>query len=343
MNSENKRAILCITASGGVLAKRLAHTFEADILSTERLNLEGAKTFEHFSDMVAFGFSKYDALVFIMATGIVVRSIAPHVKDKYEDPAVVVIDECGQYAISLLSGHIGGANALTIELADALGAHAVITTATDVHGYGAFELYLANRGIEPKPHRALSKWVNLCLVEGRPVWIIDEAAQISQPKGCTLGQLHEIETYEEGQVVYIGTEASAMSYKQCKAVIPLRSIVVGLGFRKGKSKVQLMAALETSLAQANILKASIACFATIELKAKEEGLIHLSQELQIPIVIIDEQAIQKVQQLFEGSQFVNETVGITSVCEPCAYLASGGNLIHSKIINDGITTAFGRK
>ncbi|MDD4601895.1 MAG: cobalamin biosynthesis protein CbiG, partial [Negativicutes bacterium] len=130
-----KLAIISVTNKGALLAEKLAHSLTADstvFQKTGRNPIKADYVFSNLRDLVADSFNQYDGLIFIMATGIVVRVIAPFVNDKRFDPAVVVIDDSGQYAISLLSGHIGGANELTEQISSAIGAKAVITTATDI-------------------------------------------------------------------------------------------------------------------------------------------------------------------------------------------------------------------
>jgi cobalt-precorrin 5A hydrolase len=342
MSSDHKRAYIAVTEAGFTIAKMLKISLGGQILGTERHRDKIDQGFPSFSDAVDHAFKHYDELVFIMALGIVVRSTASYVKDKYSDPAIVVVDDLGLHAISFLSGHIGGANELTLKIAEVIGASPVITTATDIHGKGAFELYLRDRSIEPKPYREISKWANMNLAEGRHLWIIDENALIPLPKGCTAGTEAKLKDYPKGQVLYIGERDTPELRQKCKALIPIKTLVIGLGFRKGKTQTELQKAIEETLAAYQLNFSAIKTFATIGLKAKEEGLIALSKTHNIPITIIEESAIEAVQHLFKTSAFVEETVGVKNVSEPCAYLASGGTLLHEKRIVDGVTVAVGR-
>ena len=342
MNSDHKRAYIGITEAGLKIAGRLKDRLDGHILSTERHGALADRSFSAFSDMVDYAFKHYTELVFIMALGIVVRSTAPYVEDKYADPAIVVVDDLGLHAISFLSGHIGGANELTLRIAEIIGAHPVITTATDIHGKGAFELYLRARGIEPEPHREICKWANMELVEERPIWVIDENAFLALPIGCTAGLQSMLEDYPEGQVIYIGDCDTPRLRQKCKALIPTKNLVIGLGFRKGKTQQELLSAIKETLKSHGLNFEAIKTIATIGLKAKEEGLMKLSETYHIPVTIIAESDIKEIQQLFNSSSFVNETLGITSVSEPCAYLASSGQLIYEKWIVNGVTVAVGK-
>lgn len=342
MNSDHKRAYIGITEAGLKIAGRLKERLDGHILSTERHGALANRSFSTFSDMVDYAFKHYTELVFIMALGIVVRSTAPYVKDKYTDPAIVVVDDLGLHAISFLSGHIGGANELTLEIAGIIGAHPVITTATDIHGKGAFELYLKARGIEPEPYREISKWANMTLVEENPLWVIDENAFLTLLIGCTAGLQSKLEDYLEGQVIYIGECDTPMLRQKCKALIPTKNLVIGLGFRKGKTQQELLSAIKETLKSHGLNFEAIKTIATIGLKAKEEGLITLSDTYHIPITIIEAFDIKEIQHRFKSSEFVNATLGITSVSEPCAYLASGGELLYEKRIVDGVTVSVGK-
>lgn len=342
MNSDHKRAYIGITEAGLKIAGRLKEHLDGHILSTERHGALADRSFSAFSDMVDYAFKHYTELVFVMALGIVVRSTAPYVKDKYTDPAIVVVDDLGLHAISFLSGHIGGANELTLKIAEIINAHPVITTATDIHGKGAFELYLKARGIEPEPYREISKWANMTLAEENPLWVIDENAFLALPIGCTAGLQSKLKDYPEGQVIYIGECDTPTLRQKCKALIPTKNLVIGLGFRKGKTQLELLSAIKETLKNHGLNFEAIKTIATIGLKAKEEGLITLSDTYHIPITIIDEFDIKEIQHRFKSSAFVNATLGITSVSEPCAYLASGGEILFEKRIVDGVTVSVGK-
>lgn len=342
MNTDHKRAYIAVTESGFKIATALKSHLKGHVLGTKRQDDTIDLSFSNFSDLVDYAFKQYKELVFIMATGIVVRSIAPHVKDKYQDPAIVVVDDLGRHAISLLSGHIGGANALTQEIAALIGANPVITTATDIHGKGALELYLRDRGLDPQPYREISKWANRNLVEGKPLWLIDVNTTLDPPKGFTAGLEEKLDAYPVGQVVYVGDRDTPQLRQRCKALIPTRTLVIGIGFRRGKSESQIRRAIEETLEDHQLSFGAIRSVATIGIKAREAGLIALSQAHGFDIVIVDEGAIKRVQHLFVASDFVEATVGVKCVSEPSAYIASGGKLIVGKQVIDGVTVSVGR-
>ena len=166
-----KIAVLSVTLKGALLGERLRQTMAmpVDLYSRARGGLpEATVPFENLSELVGTIFNQYDGLVFIMATGIVVRVVAPHVKDKRSDPAVVVMDDAGIHAISLLAGHIGGANELTEKVAVAVGARPVITTATDVAHLAAPDVLAVKMELAIEPFEDL-KLVNAAIVAGERV------------------------------------------------------------------------------------------------------------------------------------------------------------------------------
>ena len=170
-------ALFCLTPGGVRLAKRLAAMLPLTCFTSEKLLEEGFLPFENgFASAAREAFSSYSALIFIGATGIAVRVLAPLVNDKFSDPAVVVIDERGQHVISLLSGHAGGANALSRYLAGMLGADPVITTATDVNEMAALDTLAFQLNARMSDFRAAVKTVNQMLVSHQRVglWWDDE-------------------------------------------------------------------------------------------------------------------------------------------------------------------------
>ena len=156
-------AILTVTDTGFKLAEKISARTGGDIFGK-------GKNFDSLKNFVAEIFTKFDALIFICATGIAVRVIAPHIVSKLQDPAVIVIDERGQNVISLLSGHVGGANELTLKIAAALNANPVITTATDVENKFAVDSFAAKLGLRPEPKDAI-KIINSAILHNEEIYL----------------------------------------------------------------------------------------------------------------------------------------------------------------------------
>ena len=147
-----RAAVVSFTGRGSRLNRKIVEIlksrgWDCEGWTREKFAVSGLNIMEGtLADWTGKNFPEADALIFVGACGIAVRAVAPWVKDKFQDPAVVAADEGGQFVISLLSGHAGGANRLTRELAAALGAVPVITTATDVNGRFAVDVFAAENG-----------------------------------------------------------------------------------------------------------------------------------------------------------------------------------------------------
>ena len=143
--------------------------------------------YQDLSTWTAEHFAADDALVFVGASGIAVRAIAPHVQDKFTDPAVVSVDEAGRFAVPLLSGHVGGANDLARAIADVLGAQAAVSTATDVNGLFAVDEWAARHGLAIV-ERDVAKEISAALLEGRAVGYETDFDIEDQPQGVAKGK-----------------------------------------------------------------------------------------------------------------------------------------------------------
>ena len=158
-----RTAIISLTANGARIAEKIATKVGGQTFAKGR-------NFNKLADLVAEIFGKFDGLIFICAAGIVVRMIAPHIVSKLSDPAVLVIDERGQNVISLLSGHVGRANELAVEIAKAIEANPVITTATDVAGKFSIDAVASKLGLVPEPKEAI-KAINAAILRGEEVFV----------------------------------------------------------------------------------------------------------------------------------------------------------------------------
>lgn len=269
-------------------------------------------------------FADYEALVFIGAAGIAVRAIAPYVRDKLKDPPVIVADENGNFVIPILSGHVGGANSLAAEIADALGAQSVITTATDVSGAFSVDVFAKENELKIANREGIAK-VSLSALEGKPVTI------------C-------IKDYppEDPVDVLIADEKAAEGLKDsAKIVLCPKKYAIGMGCRRGKSFEELRAFAEEVLHANGIDINDAGCIATIDVKKDEEGLKRLSQAWRMPLITFDAGLLAKAKGEFSHSETVLEKVGVDNVCERAAVLAagSGSQIKIKKNARDGMTIA----
>ena len=279
------------------------------------------------------GFRQADALVFVCASGIAVRAIAPHVKDKRTDPAVLVLDEGGTFVIPLLSGHLGGANALAEALAIQLGATPVLTTATDVNGLFAVDVFAKANDLFIED-MALAKAVSAALLAGEKVGFRSNLpVEGALPAGLT---------EDEADLGILVSAADKNPFPRTLRLIP-RRYTAGLGCRRGKSEAELEAFLRENLERYGVGLHELKALASIDLKKDEPGLASLAGKLAVPFLTYSAEELQAVPGDFTASAFVKETTGVDSVCERAAVLSSGGTLIMRKVAENGMTFALAKQ
>lgn len=292
-----------------------------------------------------------NALVFIGAAGIAVRCIAPYVRDKYTDPAVVVVDDMGKYVIPILSGHIGGANELAGEIADIIGAEAVITTATDLHGLFAVDEFARKNGLFITSREG-AKQISSALLEGKTVGLSCKRGQIQgvvpeglhvPPERGDAGRifLSAFLPDDVGEADDAGTDGAAD--KRMLHLVP-KSLVVGMGCRRGVSEDKLETFLLETLHKNRLCPQAVAAIASLDLKKEETGLNLLAQKLRIPFFTFTKEELNRVTGEFHSSAYVEKMTGVDNVCERSAVLASeGGTLLVPKTIGDKMTLAVAEK
>ena len=284
-------------------------------------------------DWAEKAFAEADALLFCCASGIAVRAIAPHVRDKRTDPAVLVLDEGGTFVIPLLSGHLGGANALAEDLARKLGATPVLTTATDVNGLFAVDVF-AKRNDLYIEDMALCKAVSAALLNREQVGFRSDLPVTGVlPRELTAGK---------ADLGILVSAAGEKPFPRTLRLIP-RRYAAGLGCRRGKSEAELEAFLMENLARCGVDVHALRTLSSIDLKRDEPGLVALSEKLDLPFLTYSAEELQAAPGDFTASAFVKETTGVDSVCERAAVLASGGQLIVRKVAENGMTFALAKQ
>ena len=275
------------------------------------------------------GFQSADALIFVCASGIAVRAIAPWVRDKKTDPAVLVLDERGTFVIPLLSGHIGGANALAETLAAALGATPVVTTATDCSGLFAVDVF-AKRNHLTITDMGAAKAVSAALLNGEPVgFCSDLPVSGALPQELTAG---------DAPIGVCVSRADRAPYAATLRLIPQR-FALGVGCRRGKDPAAFDAFVRRVLAAHGVSVAELRCVASIDLKKDEPALLAFAEANGLPFETYAADELNAVPGDFSGSAFVRETTGTDCVSERAAVRACGGTLTVKKIAEDGMTCA----
>ena len=261
-------AFIAFTEKGLTLAKHLAQGLEQHGQNTSVTYGFGPKKVSH-TKWAREKFEVADALVFIGATGIAVRTIAPLIQSKKDDPAVIVLDEMGQNCIPLLSGHLGGANNLARMLSDFCGANLVITTASDVNGVFAVDSWAASQNLLV-PETAGIKLITAALLRGETV----ECATAfpidgETPQGVEIIPIHTVFKDDGRPRFHVGCRVDTVA--DLDVIVPVA--VLGVGCRKGTTAERIEESAALFLEEAGIHPASLCCVASIDLKAEEPGLI----------------------------------------------------------------------
>ena len=286
-------------------------------------------------------FYEYDAIIAIMASGILIRSIAQLIESKVSDPAILNIDDNANFVISTLSGHLGGANKLTQKVAGLLDATPVITTSTDVN----------NRlGID-----VIAKDLYLSIDEPKEILFFNKAILDGEEISFTLNPnknfeylfeyLNEVTLEIDVSIHYskdVCEDEIHVQFDSHKLILKERKIVVGIGCRRGKECIKIYDGLIKSINDLKIHKSRINMLASAEIKKDEQGILDLSDKLDIPVNFVELDRLK----LFESndvqkSEFVKSKFGIYGVCEPSALIMAGfdSKLIYKKTSYDGVTIA----
>ena len=346
--------IISVTTQGSLLAARLAAKLpmqtEVYAKAGRNIALEG-KEYENFSETVEELFNRMDGLIFIMATGIVVRTLAPLIVNKTQDPAIVVLDEQGQHAISLLSGHIGGANELAKMAADAVDGTPVITTATDVQQVMAPDTLAVKLELEIDGLDEAKKISSLLVNEGRVLYFLDESlpgaeeyrqkAKEYKVELLSMSDMSQLDGFDGAVVI---------SDQQILLEVPtlyLRPpvLIAGIGCRRGTSAINILQALQETCRMSGRSLRSVHSLASVDLKEDEIGLLAAAQQLHLETYFYTPEELESVRLKFglAESAFVKEKIGVGNVCETAALLASqGGSLVSPKKSIEGITIALAR-
>lgn len=325
-----RTAIFAVTERGAGLALRTARVLneESQLFLKEgtKTDNDNAQHFKVLGEAVAEAFPRYDALIFIMASGIAVRMIAPHLVSKLSDPAVVVMDEAGQHVISLLSGHVGGANQLTRELAVALGAESVITTATDVERLLAVDVFASECALRPWPKSEI-KLLNSSLLEGKEIgyYIDSELPRAEFYKKIFWKHKIALISIEQDEFDAIKAPATLITSKEPaprKGILYLspRRLIAGVGCRRGVPVDAVMKALSAACDRIHRDPADISLLASTDVKSNEEGLLQAASALGKKILFWDRVTLQSAINRYglTESGFVRNIIGVGNVCEAAA-------------------------
>ncbi|MGF0017891.1 precorrin-6A reductase [Sporofaciens sp. SGI.106] len=254
--------------------------------------------------------------LFIGAAGIAVRMTAPWVKDKFTDSPVLVMDEKAGYVIPLLSGHVGGAVEIARDVSACVGAVPVVTTATDVQGKFAIDVF-AKKNDLVITDRVLAKKISAALLEGENPYQIEIAQHVP--------------------------DSSDEEDSQCLTLLP-KNVIVGIGCRKNCKKEKLEAGLDEILSKNRLRREQIRAVVSIDLKKDELGLVALCRELRVPFLTYTKEELLEVEEVSSRSEFVAQVTGVDNVCERAVkrYMSGKqGMILQEKVCLDEMTVAVG--
>lgn len=284
-------------------------------------------------------FQSQNALLFIGACGIAIRTIAPFVKDKLEDPAVLVMDEAGRFVIPVLSGHYGGANGLAEIIAEELGGTAVLTTATDVNNLFAVDVFARKNGLVICNRKGI-KEVSSAVLAGKKVTI----AMACNYQGRLPEELTLISYPVVGKASIIISPFLEDVVKADLQLCP-KVYIVGIGCRRGKSLLDIEEVVKRQLLKVGIRQESVASLASIDRKKEEVGLLEYAEKYNLPYQTFSEEELKHIPGEYTFSSFVQEQVGVDNVSERAAMAAcgEGGRLLTRKYPENGITVAIAER
>ncbi len=351
--NKNPTAIWSITPNGLSLGKKISssiqgsmHFISQKILPKNFSAKENTIVFKKLSWEIQNQFHKFSGHVFIFSTGIAVRIIAPLLESKVIDPGVVVIDDNGNNVISLLSGHLGGANILTAKISKIIGANPVITTATDTNLLPAIDMIAQELSLYIETPENI-KHINMAFLMGKAVSLSDPLKIIkTKLPNTTRNKIFPEDTIEHFAIdnsdpcaaIYCSHETKDVSRETL--VLRPRVLSIGIGCNRGTNCDVIRRFLLSVLEKEGLSVHSIQSFATTSVKEDEKGLLSLSREMEIPLYFYGKDELNSVTSIENPSKMAEKHLGVKSVCEAAAILsAANGKLIVPKNKNKDVTIA----
>lgn len=329
--------IISFTRKGGDINKRLTDILsEFDITSYTlgKYRFDNrVKPLGNLKETVKRHFTD-DAVIFIGAVGIAVRSIAPYIKDKFCDPAVLVIDELGRYVIPLLSGHVGGANELANYIGEALSAAPIITTATDINGTFAVDIFAKKNNLLISS-RKLAKEISAALLDNN---CIDIDSDI---KSIDVKELKK-KLNPKNKACDIKVRITDRIYDDTVLTLIPKNLYIGVGCKKNTDADKMWDFVNDIFRLEGLDIRAVKSIGSIDIKRDEYAIKNLANRLNVPFLTFTKDELNSVSGDFFESEFVRKTVGIGNVCERAVCIQCN-NLIVKKTAREGMTVAIGRE
>lgn len=336
--------IISFTGRGAFLAEQVKNKLQsAELEITTYIKMKdaadcgGIPVTKSLEEWTGQAFQIADAVLFIGACGIAVRGIAPFVENKWNDPAVLVMDERANYCISLLSGHVGGGNELCELISQAAGAQAVITTATDVNQKFAVDMFAVKNGLSIL-NRTLAKEISADILKGKQIPMFLEADIFSEEIEYHLAQSGREELLTQGirlilpgesitageeknPGIYIGLHREKAPFAKTLYLIP-KVFVLGIGCKRGTGAEDITGFLDKVCRENKIPYEALQAAASIDLKKEEAGIVEFCRKRKLKFLTYSAEELNLVEGNFHGSAFVKQTTGVDNVCERSAVRAA---------------------
>ncbi|HXV38322.1 MAG TPA: cobalamin biosynthesis protein [Nitrosopumilaceae archaeon] len=336
-----KAAVIAITKNGIEIGLSLKKKFPNWKIYAPSKFSDSNSQIEWFDDSttarVGELFKTHEALVCIFSLGAVIRLISPHLRDKKTDPAIVVIDDTAKFAISTLSGHLGGANQLTEDIAKILGATAVITTAADVNKTIAVDLVGKEFGWKIDDDSTVTK-VSALMVNEEKIGVFQDVGEKNWwtpkkelPKNVTIyNSFEELKnSNSKGYLIISDKEVEDKELLKNSVVYRPKTLVVGIGLHWDTSKDTIKEGVKFCMKKFKLSPKSIARFSTIKKEVNVVGLQELAKEWNIPVDYFEKEELAQIA-IPNPSETVQAFEGTSSVAEASALRSSGGKLVVEK-------------
>ena len=331
-----KVSVLAITKNGISIGAKLKEIFpDWNVYAPSKFSNDKEIIWysEPTSEKIIELFKNNKALICLFSLGAVIRLIAPHLKDKKNDPAVIVIDDKTNFVISVLSGHLGGANELTQTIAEKLNAIPVITTAADVNKTIAVDLLGRDLGWKIDDDSTVTK-ISAYMVNEEKIGVYQDAGKINWfkelPKNVKIYEsLVDLkESNSKGHLI-ISDKIMNDNFLNDSVIYRPPSLVIGIGLHWETSKEKIKNGIDICLTKFNLSPKSIAKLVSIKKPSDVQGLIDIGKEMGVPVEYVDKEELSHVS-VPNPSKTVKAFEGTSSVSEAAAIKVSGGKLIVEK-------------
>jgi cobalt-precorrin 5A hydrolase len=333
----DKIAVWVLTSNGLKISEKLnAYLESIDLFVSKKIKCElrGVFKFESLRDCVRDNFTKYSGHIFIMSTGITVRVISDLIESKTKDPAVLVIDDRALNVISLLSGHIGGANKLCIEIAKILDSNPVITTATDVNKLPAIDVISVENDLAIENPVGIKK-INSLILRGEVIKIFD-------PFNLITSHLDGINLVNDSVEPDLVVDYHEKKYGSCPLILRPKVLSAGIGCNRGTDVSEIRELLIETLKKNDLSFLSLKSISTIDIKMDETGILKLAEEINLPVEYFDKNELNSVENITAPSLMALKHVGVKSVCEAAAIMSTKGKLLIPKRKTKNVTIAIAK-